>query len=84
MQIIYELVLVIADVISAHCSGTRAGEEFVRACVHGHWGDAEEMIEGMLAEPWHLKGYQEARLRDFQRLLQIDRNVSSIGQLAAG
>jgi hypothetical protein len=62
----------------------RAGEEFVRACVHGHWGDAEEMIEGMLAEPWHLKGYQEARLRDFQRLLQIDRNVSSIGQLAAG
>jgi hypothetical protein len=84
MQIIYELVPVIADVISAHCSGTHAPEEFVRACVHGHWDDAAEMIEGMLAEPWHLKGYQEARLRDFQWFLQIDRNVSSIGQLAAG
>jgi hypothetical protein len=84
MQIIYELVPVIADVISAHCSGTHAREDFVRACVHGHWDDAAEMIEGMLAEPWHLEGYQEARLRDFQRLLQLDRPVRSIGQQAAG
>jgi hypothetical protein len=83
MQIIYELVPVIADVISAHCSGTHEREDFVRACVHGHWDDAAEMIEGMLAEPWHLKGYQEARLRDFQRLLKMDRSWS-IGQLAAG
>jgi hypothetical protein len=27
------------------------------------------MIEGMLAEPWHLKGYQETRLREFLSLL---------------
>ena len=41
------------------------------------------MIEGMLAEPWHLKGYQEARLREFRRLLQMDRGVGPVGQLAA-
>jgi hypothetical protein len=27
------------------------------------------MVEGMLAEPWVLRGYQEARLRDFLELL---------------
>ena len=58
-------------------------EEFVRACVRGHWDEAAEMIEGMLAEPWHLKGYQEARLREFRRLLQMDRGVGPVGQLAA-
>jgi hypothetical protein len=81
MQIIYELVPVIADIISAHCSGTNARKEFVRACVHGHWDEAAEMTEGMLAEPWHLKGYQEARLREFRRLLQMDRGT--VGQLMA-
>jgi hypothetical protein len=30
------------------------------------------MIEGMLAEPWHLRGHQEARLREFLRLLQLN------------
>ena len=25
------------------------------------------MVEGMLAEPWHLKGYQESRLRKFSK-----------------
>ena len=27
------------------------------------------MIEGMLAEPWHLKGRQEVRLREFHNQL---------------
>jgi hypothetical protein len=27
------------------------------------------MVEGMLAEPWHLKGYQEIRLREFMQML---------------
>jgi hypothetical protein len=43
----------------------------LRACVHGHWDEAAEMTEGMLAEPWHLKGYQEARLREFLELIQV-------------
>ena len=70
MPLIYTLVPVIADVIDAHC-GSKARETFVSACVHGHWDEAEAMIEGMLAEPWHLRGYQEHRLRDFQELLQL-------------
>ena len=28
------------------------------------------MVEGMLAEPWHLVGYQERRLREFLDLLR--------------
>jgi len=71
MQIVYELAPVIADIISAHCPGTGAREEFLRACVHGHWDEAAEMTEGMLAELWHLKGYQEARLREFLELIQV-------------
>jgi hypothetical protein len=38
------------------------------------------MVEGMLAEPWHLVGYQEDRLREFLELLQVvedDRLVGS-------
>ena len=27
----------------------------------------------MLAEPWHLRGYQEIRLREFLELLKLDR-----------
>lgn len=73
MQILYELAPVIADVISAHCPGTRARRDFVRACVHGEWDDAEVMVEGMLAEPWHLTGYQETRLREFLELLRLNR-----------
>jgi hypothetical protein len=58
MGAIYELVPVIADVIAAHCPGTDARANFVKACLHGHWGEARSMIEGMLAEPWLLRGYQ--------------------------
>jgi hypothetical protein len=69
MQGVYELAPVIADVISAHCPGTTARERFVRACLGGHWDEAEGMIEGMLSEPWHLRGYQEVRLRQFLDLM---------------
>jgi hypothetical protein len=69
MRDVYELAPVIADVISAHCPGTPAREHFVRACVGQHWYEATNMIEGMLAEPWHLKGHQEFRLREFLDLI---------------
>jgi hypothetical protein len=29
------------------------------------------MVEGMPAEPWVLRGYQEARLREFRELLPV-------------
>lgn len=71
MRSVYDLAPVIADVISAHCPGTSARNEFMRACLHGHWDDARSMIEGMLAEPWHLRGYQEDRLREFLMLMPV-------------
>jgi hypothetical protein len=72
VQIVYELAPVIATIISAHCPGTRAREDFVRACVHADWNEAACMIEGMLAEPWHLRGHQEARLREFLQILRLN------------
>jgi hypothetical protein len=75
MQVVHELAPVIAEVISAHCPGTRARDQFMQACMHGEWTDATAMIEGMLAEPWHLKGYQESRLRQFLELLQLKQGV---------
>ena len=36
----------------------------------GQWDEATEMVQGMLAEPWHLKGNQEARLQEFLELMQ--------------
>jgi hypothetical protein len=35
MQVAYELAPVIAEIISAHCPGTRARGEFVHACIYG-------------------------------------------------
>jgi hypothetical protein len=75
VQVLYELAPVIADVISSHCHGTCAREDFVRACVSGEWEDAKVMVEGMLAEPWHLTGYQEKRLHEFLALLQLNQGV---------
>jgi hypothetical protein len=43
--------------------------------MHGDWEEAECMIEGMLAEPWHLRGHQETRLREFLGLLQFNRGL---------
>lgn len=54
-------------------SRTGARDEFVHACVYGQWDGAKEMVEGMLAEPWHLRGHQETRLREFLELLKLDR-----------
>jgi hypothetical protein len=71
MQMVYELAPVIADVISAHCPGTGA-REFLRACVYGEWNEAKNLSEGMLAEPWHLRGYQETRLREFLQVVEIN------------
>ena len=71
MQIIYELAPVIAEIIAGHCPGTHAREEFVSACVRGDWVEARAMVEGMLAEPWHLIGHQESRLREFLDVLQL-------------
>ena len=68
MHAVYELAPVIAQVIAAHCPGTTRAA-FVRACLHRQWGEARSMVEGMLAEPWVLRGYQENRLREFLELL---------------
>jgi hypothetical protein len=73
LRAIYELVPVIGDVIAAHCPGTSARADFVRSCLHGHWEEARGMVEGMLAEPSLLHGYQEIRLRDFIELLPLER-----------
>jgi hypothetical protein len=67
------MVLVIADIIAAHCAGARAREEFVQACVRAQWAEAQAMVEGMLAEPWHLIGYQECRLREVLELLRAEQ-----------
>jgi hypothetical protein len=56
------LVCAIADIITAHCPATRAREDFFHACIQGDWYEAREMVEGILAEPQWLRGYQETRL----------------------
>ena len=71
MQVVYELAPVIAEIISAHCPGTRAREAFVQACLHGEWHEAKHMVEGMLADPQWLRGHQEVRLREFLDLVQL-------------
>jgi hypothetical protein len=42
---------------------------FMQAVFRGEWIEARSMVEGMLAEPWVLRGYQETRLREFLDLL---------------
>jgi hypothetical protein len=70
-----KLAPVVAAIISSHYPGTRARDEFVSACVQGDWNEAKVMVEGMLAEPWHLIGYQENRLREYLELLQVKGGV---------
>jgi hypothetical protein len=72
VQAIYEIAPVIADVIGAHCPNTAARDRFLTACLRGHWEEVRSMVEGMLAEPWVLRGHQEDRLRDFLDLLPFD------------
>jgi hypothetical protein len=83
LRAVYELAPIIGDVIAAHCPGTSARAEFVRACLHGHWDEARSMVEGMLAEPSLLRGYQETRLREFIELLPTERADSRIDLLRA-
>ena len=70
MHALYELVPVIGDVIASHCL-SEARTRFVGACLSGDWDQARTMIQGMLAEPWLLKGHQETRLREFLELLDV-------------
>ena len=79
MRDLYELAPVIADVIAAHCRGTTARQLFLHACLSGQWDEAKCMIEGMLAEPWILRGHQEARLREFLSLLPASQWNSTGG-----
>jgi hypothetical protein len=69
VHIVFDLAPVIADIIASHCPGTRARHDFVRACIGEDWDDARAMVEGMLAEPWRLRGHQETRLRQFLELV---------------
>ena len=71
MQPVFALAPVIGAIISAHCPGTGAERAFMRACVREQWEEATAMVEGMLAEPWHLRGYQEVRLREFLQLVPV-------------
>ena len=79
MRVLDEMVPVIGDVIGAHCAGTRARDEFVQACLRTEWSEAQAMVQGMLAEPWHLVGHQESRLREFLELLQVVQGGTEIG-----
>jgi hypothetical protein len=78
---VYELGPVIADIIFAHCPGTSARERFLRACLTEDWNEARSMVEGMLAEPWHLKGYQETRLREFLDLIPTGESRQEVTAL---
>jgi hypothetical protein len=79
----YDIAPVIADVISVHCPGTSARQTFIRACFLGDWAEAKSMVEGMLAEPWVLRGYQEVRLREFLELLPVPADRAAVSQSAA-
>ena len=48
----------------------------IAAIISGDWNEAKVMAEGMLAEPWHLVGYGENRLREFLELRAASRPVA--------
>jgi len=73
MPPVYELALVVAEIISAHCPGTSARARFLETCISTDWDEAASMVEGMLAEPSRLRGYQERRLREFLDLISRSR-----------
>jgi hypothetical protein len=72
---------VIADVISSHCPGTSARERFLRARLGSDWDEVKNMIKGMIAEPWHLWGHQEKRLREFLELVPVGASPNSSPRL---
>jgi hypothetical protein len=75
MRVVYDLAPVIADIIDAHCAGTSARQRFLRSCLLAEWSETRSMVEGMLVEPWRLRGYQEMRLREFLDLLPPERGA---------
>ena len=77
MKLVYDLAPVIGQIIEGHCAGTRARSDFVSACLRSDWAEAQGMVEGMLAEPWHLIGHQETRLREFLALLQSQADAAT-------
>jgi hypothetical protein len=78
----FELALVVADIISAHCPGTSARARFIQSCIGTEWDEAASMIEGMLADPSRLRGYQEKRLREFldlmSRVVPVDQRALTV------
>ena len=58
-SLVVAMVPVIAGIIGAHCASTRARDEFVQAYLRAGWTEAQAMVQGMLAEPWHLIGHLE-------------------------
>jgi hypothetical protein len=75
---LYDMMLVIADVISAHCPGTTARERFFRASLTEDWEEVRCLIDGMLAEPWHLRGNQEQRLQEFLDLVPVGSSSRTV------
>jgi hypothetical protein len=75
MRLLYQMTPVVASIISGHCPGTHAREEFVSACIRGDRIQMRFMVEGMLAEPTYLIGHQESRLREFLALLQLEEGA---------
>ena len=53
--------------IGSHCPRTHA--RLPEACLQEDWEEVHAMVEGMLAEPWYLRGYQAVRLREFLTML---------------
>jgi hypothetical protein len=49
MRTLDEMMPGTAEIIAAHCAGTRAREEFVQACLRAQWAEAQAMVKGMLA-----------------------------------
>ena len=77
LRTIFDLAPVIADIIGSHCPRTRARRDFLRACINEDWEEVHAMVEGMLAEPWYLRGYQAVRLREFLTICEADRSDQS-------
>ena len=44
MQVVYEMTPVIADIISGHCPGMHARQEFMNACVRSDWAEARVLV----------------------------------------
>jgi hypothetical protein len=84
MHAVFDLAPVIADIIDVHCPGTSARRRFVGACMREDWSEVRSMVEGMLAEPWVLRGHQERRLRDFLEMLAAAGSIRPAASYVQG